>query len=415
MLDIVVIWLGKLVYWILRRLGRHGAALPGLIAERMRPSLLKKLTKLPDGIIIISGTNGKTTTTHFASQVLKRSGRRVFTNHSGSNMTRGLLASIIRYSTFSGKLPYDVAVLEVDEAYAAKLGPVLKPRGVIVTNVLRDQLDRFGEIDYTAQLLFTLAQSATDLVAYNINDSRLVNIGLIHGPRKTISFGYAESVAKNFVDDDSLYAKKQHDWRKADVTLEAYSNEKITIAMGSSRTSIFSPHIAGWHNAINVTAVFALLSGLYDITLADAYKALEPPYGRGEIREINGCLLTLQLVKNPVGFRAAMDVGKNQPALIVINDDIADGRDVSWLWDVDVTPLANRPSLFCSGSRAYDMTVRLKYNDINVDNTTTDLKDSLTDFTKNNREGVVFLTYTAMLKTRTLLSTLQRKSKVGSL
>lgn len=415
MLDIVVIWLCKVIYWFLRKTGRHGAALPGLVAERLRPGILKKLTSLPEGIVIISGTNGKTTTTHFIAQALRRSGKRVFTNHSGSNMTRGILASIVRYSTWSGKLPYDVAVLEIDEAYAAKLGPILKPRGVVVTNVLRDQLDRFGEIDYTAELLFKLADSATELVVFNANDSRLAKLASKRLKAKTASFGYDKTLKEHFVDDDSLYGKDKGTWLAADVMLKSFNNGQVEIYQGGHLLTIQSPTMSGWHNAINLTATFALLSRLFGITKPEEFESLEPPYGRGEVIEVGGCMLTLQLVKNPVGFRTAMDVGINQAALIVINDDIADGRDVSWLWDVDVAPLASRPTIICSGSRAYDMTVRLKYNDINVANTTPNILSSLEDFTRSNREGVVFLTYTAMLKTRTILNNLQDSRKVASI
>ena len=102
--DVFTILVGKSVYFVLRKTGRHGAALPGLIAERINPGLIKCLTGLPEGIIVVSGTNGKTTTTHLTAEVLRRAGKRVFTNHSGSNMTRGLLASIVRFASPTGKL-----------------------------------------------------------------------------------------------------------------------------------------------------------------------------------------------------------------------------------------------------------------------------------------------------------------------
>ena len=403
MLDALVLLIGKMVLWIMRRLGRHGAALPGLIAEKLRPSLLLKLNELPEGIIVISGTNGKTTTTRLVTDVLRRSGKRVFTNHSGSNMTRGLLASIIRFTTLTGRLNYDVAVLEIDEAYAAKLAPLLTPRASILTNVLRDQLDRFGEIDYTADLLFKLAEHTTELVVYNARDSRLSRIVEKKSKSKVISFGFDDSLASYFPDDDALYGKSKNTSR-ADCELLAVDKGTLHLMYVDKKISIDVSTLAGWHNALNLTATYALIKTLFTDIDDNVFDNLKPPYGRGETLWVKEKRLILQLVKNPAGFRIAMDVEPTLPALIVINDAIADSRDVSWLWDVDVDPLRHRESIYCSGSRAYDMTVRLKYNDINVVSTTTDVLESLESFLRDNREGVVFLTYTAMLETRHILS-----------
>jgi len=402
--DLFTIWLCKAIYFVLRRLGKHGAALPGLVAEKLRPSLLGRLSNLKGGVIIVTGTNGKTTTTHLLTQVLRRSGMRVFTNHSGSNMTRGLLASMVRFSSISGKLPYDVAVLEVDEAYASKLVGVLKPKGVILTNVLRDQLDRFGEIDHTAELLYDVAKGATGVVVYNACDTRLAKIGSMKLLAKTASFGFSSELTRHFPGDDEWYGSA-----KAKTPASNYTLLKLgTIKYAGSSVVIDSDRLPGWHNQLNLTAVFALASELYGITDKKLYSMLTPPYGRGEEVLVGGCRLTLQLVKNPAGFRTAMDVKPEQPALIVVNDSIADSRDVSWLWDVDVAPLRARKTIYCSGVRGYDMSVRLKYSDISVVNTNTDIHESVDKFIASNREGVVFLTYTAMLQVRTYLSKLSK-------
>lgn len=407
MLNLLVIWACKALYRAMRLAGRHGAALPGLVAEKLRPTLLRKLTMLPDGIIVVSGTNGKTTTTHLVAEVLRRSGKRVFTNHSGSNMTRGLLAAIIRFSDWRGRLPFDVAVLEIDEAYAAKLGPTLRPRGAILTNVLRDQLDRFGEIDYTARLLFDLAASTTDLVVYNVCDSRLASIPSLSSSARLASFGYAEKLAEHFVDDDGLYGVPKS-VPTSDVTLEAFDSS-VHIRDGQEAHSFSAKALPGWHNALNLTAVYTLLSRLYGIRDDASYSDLTPPYGRGETITIRGVDLILQLVKNPVGFRTAMFVHVDRPALIVINDRIADGRDVSWLWDVDVEPLRARPSLFCSGTRGYDMALRLKYTDLPA-GASIDTISAINSFIDQGG-GVIFLTYTAMLDIRRYLTKLRKVSK----
>lgn len=409
MRDLLVIWICKLIYWLLRRLGRHGAALPGLIAERLAPGMLRKLQSLPEGIIVVSGTNGKTTTTHLLAEVLRRSGKRVLTNHSGSNMTRGVLASIVRFSSVTGKLPYDIAVLEIDEAYAAKLAPIIKPRASILTNVLRDQLDRFGEIDHTAKLLSYLAMHTKELVVYNACDSRLEVMSKLKD-KKSISYGYSESLAKYFPRDDEWHSVQSRTMPKTAVTLTGANSQSVEITDHATKIQISNKLLPGLHNALNLTAVVACVRALWPDELFD-FSDMRPPYGRGEVVVINGKKFTLQLVKNPGGFMTAMGVGANQPALIIINDAIADSRDVSWLWDVSMSMLSMRPSIYTSGTRAYDIANRLKYEDISSKYINTDIKTSITTFVESETSGVLFLTYTAMLEARKILKQLHKRGR----
>lgn len=408
MRDLFTIWICKLVYWFLRKTGRHGAALPGLIAEKLRPSLIKKLSTLPEGIIVVSGTNGKTTTTYLTAEVLRRTGKKVFTNHSGSNMTRGLLASIIRFSSIRGKLPYDVAVLEIDEAYAAKLAPILKPKACILTNVLRDQLDRFGEIDHTAALLKELACHTSGLVVYNVCDPRLRQI-LIRKGARAVPYGYLESIASSFPNDDEWHdSAKRAKVPNSMYTLTAFNEKVMTINDELTINSILLP---GAHNALNLTAVIALVSELYPKDRVD-FSGLRPPYGRGEVVAMGSKRFTLQLVKNPAGFRTAMTTSPQESALVVINDAIADSRDVSWLWDVDFEAFKKRLSISTSGTRAYDIANRLKYAGIRTLDIDTNIEKSLLDFIRTNEKGVIYLTYTAMLHVRKLLLSFMKEGKL---
>jgi len=409
-LDITTIWLCKLVFKFMRLRGSHGAALPGLIAEKLNPGLLAKLTTFPEGIIVISGTNGKTTTTHLLSETLTRMGKKVFTNHSGSNMTRGLLASIVRFSDFKGNLDFDIAVLEIDEAYAAKLAPILKPKACILTNVLRDQLDRFGEIDHTAKLLKTLASETTKLVVYNATDKRLEDIPtVVKGKTKAVAYGFASGLEDYFPDDDSLYSGSKKQIPRLSYTLESASDTQCRIKSKENMATLNRSLLPGWHNVLNLVSVYSLVSELYGAQDTGVFDRLTPPYGRGEIISVGGCELTLQLVKNPAGFRTAMTVLPEQPALVIINDLIADGRDVSWLWDVNVSSFKDRPNVSTAGTRAYDMAVRLHYDDINCSDINVDLEGALKRFVANHKSGVLFLTYTAMLGSRKILKNIQTK------
>jgi len=407
--DIFTIWVCKGIYKLMRIRGSHGAALPGLVAEKINPGLIKKLTKLPEGIIVVSGTNGKTTTTHLLAKSLQQMGKKVFTNHSGSNMTRGILASIVRFSDMRGALNYDIAVLEVDEAYAAKLAPLMKPRAAILTNVLRDQLDRFGEIDHTARLLSRLAECCSEIVVYSASDSRLRAIPDALKSARAVSYGFNKQLVAHFPDDDSLYSTDKRDLPdKLDYALLSADESTCEIVSKSGTRKLDRSRLPGWHNVLNLTAVYALLSELYGPQEAQLFEGLRPPYGRGEIITIGDTQLTLQLVKNPSGFRTAMEVEPDSPALIIINDNIADGRDVSWLWDVDVDAFSGRKSVATSGSRAYDMAVRLHYSDIEPLFVETDIKLALERFISENKSGVVFLTYTAMLQSRKLIKSIDK-------
>jgi lipid II isoglutaminyl synthase (glutamine-hydrolysing) len=401
--DSLTLAVCKLVYIVMRMTRRHGAAMPGLILERINPGILKRtLGRLPHGVVVISGTNGKTTTTHITSEVYRKKGYRVFTNHSGSNMTRGILSSIVRFARVNGVLEYDIAILEIDEAYAARLAPILKPRASILLNVLRDQLDRFGEIDHTAQLLGELAAHTQNIVVVNAADRRLMR-EVQNISARVVTFGPAVDILGYFPSDDDWHSTSKKVAKvNSDVQLTAVSGGEFSLRVGGAHYKL-KTRLLGWHNAINTAAVSALLYGEESTIDMEPFKGISAPYGRGEVVVYNGCELTLQLVKNPAGFRMAMDVLPNSPALIVINDAYADSRDVSWLWDVDVSMLTGRPFVSVSGTRAYDMAVRLKYDDIYSEDVGTDIVKSLDRFRGKTDKGVVFLTYTAMLKVRTLI------------
>ena len=145
-MDLLAVWLGKLTLAALRLIGRRGNALPGLVVEKVFPGYLARaMALLPEGVVIVSGTNGKTTTTKMVATVLSRH-HRVLTNDTGSNFVRGTITATVEHARWSGRLPYDLAVFELDEAWAVRFVERVVPRRSLLLNVMRDQLDRFGEI-----------------------------------------------------------------------------------------------------------------------------------------------------------------------------------------------------------------------------------------------------------------------------
>ena len=168
--------LGKFVRRVSRLRG-GGSALPGLVVEKIDPGFMRRtLSTLPHGVAVVSGTNGKTTTTKMVVELLESQGLKVFTNRTGSNFTRGVAAALLGEVDWRGRLDADVAVLELDEAHAVHFVNQVPPRYCLLLNVLRDQLDRFGEIDKTAQLLQHIASKTTGTVVLNREDPRVARI-----------------------------------------------------------------------------------------------------------------------------------------------------------------------------------------------------------------------------------------------
>ncbi len=407
---------GKILLFLLRLAGRGGSALPGLVIEKLYPSFLPKmLNQLSGGVVLITGTNGKTTTTKILSELLEANGLRVLTNKTGSNFVRGTISAIAEAADMNGKLTYDIAVFEQDEAHAVRFVDEVKPSGVVALNIMRDQMDRFGEIDTTAKLVSQVAEAAKDWVVLNANDSRIAAIALKIGV-STLWFGHSEALVNRFVTDDQHHHQDDLTYFAAaepNVCLTALAPSKITVKIGEKSEEL-TLRLDGTHNALNVTAALTALAAI----MPDApfektrgrLETIEPAFGRGErIKLNNGAELRLQLVKNPSGFTHGLGLlnDKKYDAVgVVINDDYADGRDVSWLWDVDFVNInKHKTTVICGGSRGYDMAVRLKYEGVFTDSVSTELSEFLESVVaKADQNAIIYCTYTAMLALRKLLS-----------
>jgi UDP-N-acetylmuramyl tripeptide synthase len=402
-MRILALWFGKLVYLGLKIIGRRGSALPGLVVEKAYPNFLKKmLDRLPNGVIVITGTNGKTTSTKMLAHILSANNR-VLTNATGSNFIRGIIATIIHNSSLMGNLPYDVAVIELDEAYAARFVGLFKPRGLIVTNIMRDQMDRFGEIDKTAKLIQKVVENTTEFVVLNRDDVRVSKLSE-HAKAQVFYFGVDPSLRSLYLNDDELHQAappKLSSQKAIAELLEIKKDDKIVINLNEAKYQItmLASSSFNYQNAV---------------AICDRLKEVKPAFGRGESIPIDGKTVTLQLVKNPGGFRHALhslSTKKTNCCMIAINDDYADGRDVSWLWDVDFRNHINNKAypIYTSGTRATDMALRLKYDDIKTTNNLSVLDECLDvalKHTPNKGHLLIFTTYTAMLHLRKTLAKL---------
>ena len=396
----------------LMRLRGGGSALPGLVVERLDPHFLPRaLSDLPYGVVVITGTNGKTTTTKMVVQLLRAHGLTVFTNPSGSNFTRGIAAALIDKVDDKGKLVADVAVLELDEAHAVHFVKLVKPRFSLILNVLRDQLDRFGEIDHTAKLLQRIVDATTEGVVLNREDS-LVR-AMAPDNKKVQYFGLSTDLRALFPSDAEMHGgkssnEKQPHPHRGDVILEKVAGRTATFAFGTTEQKPVELKIDGVYNVLNAAGALALARMICGLgadeskTLLAELSEVKPAFGRGEAILIDGEPLEIVLVKNPSGFRLALRSYDDSPAstMIAINDNYADGRDMSWLWDVSFESL--RPAvMMVSGIRAYDMALRLQYDQVDVSHVEPDLAKALRafiDHTSGRRR--IYCTYTAMLSLR---------------
>ena len=302
---LLVSWIGKIIIALSRGLGRgHGSALPGLVVEKLYPNFLGRLLgRLPDGVVLISGTNGKTTTTKIVADLLRADGYRVFTNTSGSNFTRGVISAALPQMK-RGKLEADIAVLELDEAYAARFVDQVKPRHTLLLNVFRDQLDRFGEIDHTADLLKYVAEKTSGVVVLNEDDPRIRRISRDAQVKAKIAwFGYDGQASQYYTSDDELHSQKvvaSKSVSKQSVRVIGLNDNVATYQLADETWSV-KLRLFGIHNALNCAAALSLARQIEGDKfvmerVVDNLGKIRPAFGRGEIILVGDA--SVQLVSN---------------------------------------------------------------------------------------------------------------------
>lgn len=402
----LALWLALLARWASRMLGRgSGSALPGRLALAICPDMLGRLARGVRQIIVVTGTNGKTTTNNMLVALLRAAGHSVVANLAGANLITGVTTAFLAAAGWWGHLRADFASVEVDEASLPVVLKYLSPRVVVVTNFFRDQLDRYGELDRTVAIVAqTLEKQEQELqLVLNADDPLVAQLSARTG-RPAVFYGLsnlsATSASCSGADcregrfcpfcgrmlEYSYYNYSQlggyscphcgFGRPEPDVTGEQVGQVggrlacRVTVRQGGS-FNINLP-LEGVYNVYNALA--ACSAGLYlgvpARTMAAALAGYQTATGRLERFVYRDKPVLLNLVKNPAGFNAALQLIENlEPVpcdiLFAINDNAADGRDISWLWDVDFEMLerfAGRTgSLVCTGQRGAEMAVRLKY------------------------------------------------------
>ena len=432
----------------LRLTRRGGTTLPGLVAVRIDPNVPGAIAaKLPKGVVLVTGTNGKTTTSRMLADIVRLAGWRPVHNRAGSNLARGIASALVADASWSGSPRADGAIFEVDEASIVAVSRLVRPSVLLITNLFRDQLDRYGELDTVARRMrdaasalgsaAVLVLNADDPIVNLVGDTfsgRVIRFGidddavvgalaqnvsdLTHCPRCRARLHYDRVVLGHVGDyrcPNCGFARPHPDIAATSVAVEA---EGTRLTLGAGEGAIVRVPLPGLYNAYNALAAIAAAHALgiaVDVA-ARAIDSFQPAFGRLEIVAAEGRRLRLVLVKNPAGFNAAITPLLTRDGsvrlLTALNDLDADGRDVSWVWDADFEALAPRIEwAVVTGLRARDLALRLKYAGVPpermvvIDGWDAAVRETLRR-TDVGDEVTVLATYTATLALRHALATM---------
>jgi len=437
----------KLLIFLLRLLKRGGTTLPGKVAQKIFPGIIKYISK-DLKIIMVTGTNGKTTTTRIIGQILEKNNIDYTTNKSGANLVSGIITTLIDSVNFSGKSKYKTALIEVDEAAFNVITNDIKPDILVVTNFFKDQLDRFGELHTTLNNVKSgIEKSPEAKLILNADDSLCASLAKDHRGQ-VLYYGFDEKAYEgtdNLLASDAvfcIYCMGKYEYKnrvyghlgtfectscgysrptsditclKVDELNSSYTQIEFSIGEENYKAKINLPGLYNGYNALAAISCGHILN-LPPESFISSLETFESGFGRMETIKTDGKAIKLILVKNPAGFNQVINFlltepEKNQIAFL-INDKPGDGIDVSWLWDVDFEEFIkiqeNISSFYASGSRAEDMALRLKYAGIYSDKIKIikDYEELIDKGLSNTEKGNSFYilpTYTALLDIRGVL------------
>jgi UDP-N-acetylmuramyl tripeptide synthase len=441
------VWAAKSAALASHALGRGGTAVSGLVGLRVQPALIEDLAgQLGHGCVIVTGTNGKTTTSRLISEIARNAGLLPLANSSGSNLMRGIASTLAQAADAQGGLPdaeRRIGIFEVDEATIPLALPALRPHAVIFTNLFRDQLDRYGEVEAVAALWReALSKAAPDLsLVLNADDPTVASLG--EGRQNVLYFGVDDpkldrgaiehasdalncaACGSRLTYDVAYFGHIGH-WRCPSCgrarPQPAVTATDVELRDGRSLAITISGHriemaIGGLYNVYNALAAATapfIIEGVTHDHVEAALRATGAAFGRQEAFAVEGRRVELFLAKNPAGLNQVLSTLLLDPerhtALVILNDGIADGRDISWIWDADFEVAAGHfQSVLVSGTRAEELALRLKYAEWDEATLTVEpeIKAALVAALQKTPAGdtlTVVPTYTAMLSVREVLA-----------
>ncbi|MBI3486033.1 DUF1727 domain-containing protein [Candidatus Daviesbacteria bacterium] len=421
---VLAILVGKLIAFLTKlfKIG-GGSAAPGLYALKIYPNLVEKLAAQIPQTVIITGTNGKTTTSKMLSSFAKNANLNVLRNPTGSNLERGVASALISHSNFLAEIKnIDLAIWELDEAAFNNIAIKLDPQIIVFLNIFRDQLDRYGEIDSVlknwSKTLESLPKST--IIFTNGDDQNTLKLSK-NFTGLSFKFGVkdykivGEAIKKQF-EQENL------DFEAKNIKQQGLNGLSFDLSINHQTSTIHLP-VPGIYHIYDALAALAVGYQL-NLNVSEMIKSLktyQPAFGRFEkfsltpqgweakSQNMEGYIF---LIKNPAGatqvFQTiAKEIKSNDHLLLALNDNLADGTDVSWIWDSQFELLTNTTTFVCSGTRARDLAVRLKYAGVALDNIKieADLKHAF-KLAKKDLAGRLFIlsTYTAMLELQKILA-----------
>lgn len=435
--SLLSILISKSIIKISKVLFKGGTNFPGKVALKLDGNILRIVSKNYK-VILITGTNGKTTTTSMIYDVIKSSNKAVITNSTGANLETGITSCFIDNYRFNDKTPERYAVIEVDEANLKFITEYIVPKIIIITNLFRDQLDRYGEVYTTLnKILEGIVKSPTSTLLLNGDESLL---GDLKVPNPLVYYGFECSPNKSTTIDinaDAKFCKKCKNaysyefitynhlgkfycekcgYKRPPLDYFVNSIEQLTtssslVKINDCEYSISQPGVYNIYNGLCAVGAAKIL-GIDEKIIVSSLKNTVSSFGRQESIQINGKEVKIILVKNPAGYNEALNTvsldNRNLSLCMLLNDNYADGRDVSWIWDVDFEQLSNLniSNTIVGGQRLYDMAVRLKvagldYSEFSVCENHEAILKSIEDC--DGEIVYILATYTAMINFRKFL------------
>lgn len=384
-----------------------GSAVPGLVVNRLAPGFLGSvLSSFPKGLVVVSGSSGKSTTTKMLVSILEAHGERVFTNPSTANISQGLTSALLERASLTGRIDADIAVLEMDEGHGALISSTFDARTVLLTNVMTDQIDRFHDSEKVVGMLEKIASRATQRVIVNADDAMLRRLAdAVAAPVE--HFGVTQEVL-NAQPRGLGYAETSDQRTDGGVIVTAVSGRRASIAFDGAVHEVGLP-ARGAHYAVDAAAAIAaardVLAERFDPSAAvAAVSAMPAVFGRGEVVTVRGKQVEFVLVQNPASFQ--LNVDELEPGLdqvfVAMGSDVA---DPSYFWPVDSSRIGR--ARIVSGSKAQEMALQLLYQGVRVDEIDDDLPGALDRFfaLPDPKVGIKTIVFTAdpMRRTRSHL------------
>ncbi|WP_100618213.1 MurT ligase domain-containing protein [Bacillus cereus] len=387
---------GKLVAILSRIYGGKGTSITGVVALKFKKDIVKHLSASIPVKIIITGTNGKTTTSHLLAHILRDTGKKVLHNYEGANMITGIASLLVNKSDLKGTIDADIGVFEVDEGSLPKVIEQMQPHYTICTNFFRDQLDRYGDIDTLIDTVKkALDENSTKLV---LNTDDPFTMRLAKGSHSKVFFGIQKGAYQFpqvqmseskycFYCGKNLYYETIHFGQLGIYKCSCgfkretpnYSNAKLHTSLKGLKCvineNLYKLNLEGAYNVYNVLAAISTATelGVKSASIQKSCQSFDMQNGRMDFYEYQGKERVLNLVKNPVGTSISIAEFRKYPQskqlVFFLSDLPADGEDISWIWDVDFEQLCHQNILFiCSGKRAKDLAIRLIYAGVDEEN-----------------------------------------------